>query len=143
MQSGSVNAQVFLSLDEGCEIEAQMTKEAVRELGLARGQEVVALIKAPAVFLLADPATRTSVANHLSGVVSRIQEGTVNPEVVLDLPLTRSRHITAVVTMASVETLGSKVGSPATAAFQSSSPSWFSLESARSARNDVIPPGPI
>jgi molybdate transport system regulatory protein len=121
IQSGVVSAQVFLSLDDDCEIEAQITTDSVRELGLAAGQEVVALVKAPAVFLLSDTTIRTSVNNHLTGVVSRIQNGALNAEVVLDLPLKRVRHVTAIVTMQAVAALGLKVGSPATAAFQATS----------------------
>lgn len=121
VRSGPINAQVFLALDEECEIEAQVTTDAVKELSLAPGQEVVALVKAPAVFLLGGTGMRTSVNNHLTGVVSRIQEGAVNAEVVLDLPLKRTRHVTSVVTMQAVASLGLKVGSPATAAFQATS----------------------
>jgi molybdate transport system regulatory protein len=118
---GPVNAQVFLTLDHNCQIEAQVTGDAARELRLSPGGDVVALVKAPAVFLLGDPSTRTSVSNHLTGVVSRIQDGAVNAEVVLDLPLTRARHVTSIVTMQAVASLGLRVGSPATAAFQASS----------------------
>ena len=121
VESGAVSAEVFLSLDEECEIEAQVTTDAIKELGLAPGQAVVALVKAPAVFLLTDTKVRTSVSNHLTGVVSRIQEGAVNAEVVLDLPLKRTRHVTSVVTMRAVEALGLAVGSTATAAFQATS----------------------
>lgn len=121
IELGAVSAQVFLALDEDCEIEAQVTTEAVSELRLAPGHEVVALVKAPAVFLLSDTSVRTSVSNHLTGVVSRIQEGAVNAEIVLDLPLKRTRHVTAVVTMRAVRSLSLKVGSPAAAAFQATS----------------------
>src|SRR5262245_35160851 len=96
IQTGPVSAQVILSLDERCEIEAQITTAAVRDLGLSPGREVVALVKAPAVFLLGATRVRTSVSNHLEGVVSRLHPGAVNAEVVLDLPLQRARHVTSV-----------------------------------------------
>jgi molybdopterin-binding protein len=67
---------------------------------------VIALVKAPAVFLLSDPDTRTSVSNHLTGVVSRIREGPVNAEVVADLPLPRVRHVTSIVTTPALAALG-------------------------------------
>jgi len=118
---GSVSAQVFLTLDRSCQIEAQVTADAARELRLSSGVEVVALVKAPAVFLLGDTNARTSVSNHLTGVVSRIQEGAVNAEVVLDLPLTRTRHVTSIITMQAVASLALRAGSSATAAFQASS----------------------
>jgi molybdopterin-binding protein len=68
-----------------------------------------------------DTSARTSVSNHLTKVVSRIQEGAVNAEVVLDLPLTRTRHVTSIITMQAVASLALSVGSPATAAFQATS----------------------
>jgi molybdate transport system regulatory protein len=118
---GPVSAQVFLALDDDCELEAQITSDSVRHLGLSAGREVIALVKAPAVFLLSDPDTRTSVSNHLSGIVSRIHQGSVNAEVVVDLSLTRTRHVTSVVTTQAVAALGLKVGSTVTAAFQATS----------------------
>lgn len=54
-------------------------------------------------------------------MVSRIHEGSVSAEVVVDLQLTHTRHITAVVTTKAVASLGLTVGSIVTAAFQSSS----------------------
>ncbi len=80
VEAGPVNALVFLALDEDCELEAQITSDSVKQLDLAPGREVVALVKASAVFLLSDRDARTSVGNHLTGVVSRIHEGPVSAE---------------------------------------------------------------
>src|SRR5262245_36278885 len=121
IEAGPVNALVFLALDEGCVVEAQITSDSVKRLELSPGREVIALIKAQAVFLLADRDNRTSVSNHLTGVISRIHKGPVNTEIVVDLPLTRVRHITAVITTQAVASLGLGVGSAVTAAFQASS----------------------
>jgi molybdate transport system regulatory protein len=121
VEVGPVSAQVFLALDLTCQLEAVITSDSVKSLGLSQGQEVIALVKAPAIFLLSDPSVRTSVSNHLTGIVSRIHEGAVNAEVVVDLPLKRARHITAVVTTQAVASLGLKVGSSVTAAFQGTS----------------------
>ena len=121
IEVGPINAQVFLVLDEGCELEAQITSDSVKQLGLAPGREVIALVKAPAVFLLSDPGARTSVSNHFTGIISRVHEGPVNTEVVVDLPLTRTRHVTSVITTQAVAALRLKVGSEVTAAFQSTS----------------------
>jgi molybdate transport system regulatory protein len=90
-------------------------------LELSTGREVIALIKAPAVFLLADRDNRASVSNHLTGVVSRIHRAPVNTEVVVDLPLARVRHITAVVTTQAVASLRLSVRSAVTVALQASS----------------------
>ncbi len=90
-------------------------------LDLSPGREVIALVKAPAVFLITDKEKRTTDTNYLTGVVSRLNKGPVNSEVVVDLPLARVRHVTAIVTTQSATSLGLKVGSAVTAAFQSSS----------------------
>lgn len=121
IDAGQVSAQVFLALDDDCELEAQITTDSVKHLALSPGSEVIALVKAPAVFLLSDRHTRTSVGNHLTGMVSRIHTGPVNAEVVVDLPLARTRHITSVVTTQAVSSLGLQVGSTVTAAFQATS----------------------
>ena len=121
IEIGSVSAQVFLALDEGCELEAQITSDSVKQLALIPGREVIALVKAPAVLLLSDKDVRTSVSNHFTGIVNRMHEGPVNAEVVVDLPLIRTRHITSVVTTQAVAALRLKVGSPVTAAFQATS----------------------
>jgi molybdate transport system regulatory protein len=118
----SVDALVFLALDDACEIEAQVTTDSVRRLDLSPGREAIALVKAPAVFLFPpDRDERTAGTNYLSGVVSRIHKGPVNSEVVVDLPLSRVRHITSVVTTREAAASGLKAGSPVTAAFHASS----------------------
>jgi molybdate transport system regulatory protein len=117
----SVDAQVFLALDDDCELECQITTDSVKRLDLSPGREAVALVKAPAVFLITDQDERTADTNYLTGVVSRIHKGPVNSEVVVDVPLSRVRHVTAVITTQAAASLDLKVGSPVTAAFQASS----------------------
>lgn len=121
IETGPVSALVFLALAPGCELVAQITAESAKELGLSPGCEVVALVKAPAVFLLGDRDARTSVGNHLTGVVSRVHRGPVSTEIVVDLPVARARHLTAVISTHAHDELGLKVGTTVTAAFQASS----------------------
>lgn len=125
--SGPVSAQVGLALDETCELQAMLTNDSMVDLRLAPGTEVLALVKAQAVFLLGDTGIRTSVSNHPSGIVSRIQREPVNSEVSVDLPLRHMRHVTAVVTSESVAALALEIGLPVTAAFQASSVSLATL----------------
>lgn len=119
--NGPITAQVYLSLGDGCEFQAQVTSDSVQRLALEAGREVIALVKAPAVFLMADATARTTVSNHLTGTVSRIHKGPVNSEVVVDLQLAHTRHVTAVITTESLLALGLEVGATVTAAFQASS----------------------
>jgi len=58
-------------------------------------------------------ATQRPVAGGVPPICHTAQE--------VDLPLTRVRHVTAVVTTRAVALLGLEIGSPVTAAFQASS----------------------
>lgn len=119
--TGPITAQVYLALGDDCAFQAQVTSDSVQRLELDAGREVIALVKAPAVFLMVDATARTTVSNHLTGAVSRIHKGPVNSEVVVDLQLAHTRHLTAVITTESLIALDLTVGSTVTAAFQASS----------------------
>ncbi|HVY06969.1 MAG TPA: TOBE domain-containing protein [Burkholderiales bacterium] len=117
----AVDAQVYLSVGDDFEIQAQVTAESVKRLELVSGREVVALVKAPAVMLLAGKFRKSADTNYLAGSVSRLNKGPANTEVVVDVPLARVRHVTAVITSEDAASLGLKVGMPVTAAFPASS----------------------
>lgn len=130
LQEGDVNCQVLLALDEersasggaeAPELVATVTREAAGELALSAGREVVALVKASAVSLLGEAATRSRShgRNQLSGVVSRIESGPVNAEVVLDIGF--GKHITSVISAEGAEELDLKPGRKACALFKASS----------------------
>lgn len=121
LHAGPVNTQVHLALDKGMALEAQVTGESVTQLGLRPGQTVLALIKASAVTLLADPALRTSASNHLAGTIDRLHAGPVNCELVVRLDAEVPRHVTAVVTTESVQALGLAEGGRVGAVFQATS----------------------
>lgn len=117
----SVDARVYMAVDSDHEIEAHVTADSVKRLDLVPGREVIALVKAPAVSLLTGKFKSSADTNYMAGVVSRINKGPVNSEIVLDVALARVRHVTAIITTASATALGLKVGSQVTAAFQASS----------------------
>lgn len=62
---------------------------------------------------------RRSARNRLTGTLSRVQEGAVNTEVVIDLP--DGGAIAAIITNESAKNLGLAVGGTATAVFKASS----------------------
>lgn len=114
IELGPVSAQVTISLSGGGEIVAAMTTASAQRLKLKKGKEVLALIKASAVVLVADFAGwQLSARNQLAGTVSRIERGAVSSMVVLTLP--GGAAITATVTNDAVDALGLQVGSAATA----------------------------
>lgn len=116
---GETDCEVSMRLDAQQELVAVITRDSAEQLGLAIGTEVVALIKASAVLLLADEGLRASARNQLCGTVSRVLDGPVNAEVTLEVG--GGKTVTAVVTRESVSTLGLSEGSRACAVFKPSS----------------------
>ncbi|CAG9213001.1 Molybdenum transport protein ModE [Paraburkholderia tropica] len=120
---GAVNDEVSIALPGGQTLAAIVTRESAESLGLAVGSDVVALVKASSVLLVAGgadgEAARLSTRNRLGGTVSALRRGEVNAEVRLELA--GGVVIAAIVTDASVVALGLDVGVAATAAFKASS----------------------
>lgn len=119
IRHGAINDEVELQLKGGACIVAVITHQSTQSLELAPGKPAIALIKAPWVILATDlQGIRLSARNRMGGTVSRVQEGAVNSEVVVDLG--QGDHITAIVTSEAVGELGLKQGSPVTALFKAS-----------------------
>jgi molybdate transport system regulatory protein len=116
---GSVNDEVILSISDGVEIVAIITKPSVEHLGLKPGAPATALIKSSFVILAPDtPNLRTSARNQLSGEITSLEDGAVNSEVVLDIG--GGKRLTAVVTRESARELGLAVGGRAAALIKAS-----------------------
>ncbi|TBU96895.1 TOBE domain-containing protein [Stutzerimonas kirkiae] len=119
LQAGAVNAQVEIDLGQGDRLVSVVTQESVTALGLAIGKEVVAIVKAPWVLLMAEgEGVRLSARNLLSGVVKNVEAGAVNSEVTLTLP--GGAEVTSIVTREAVAELGLKPGAKATAVIKAS-----------------------
>jgi molybdate transport system regulatory protein len=118
VHKGAVNCDVVLDLGDGVTISANITNDAVEELGLKPGRDAVALIKASFVLLTPDVDTRISARNKLRGEVSEIIPGAVNAEV--KLKLAGERVLTAVITLDALEELNLVVGTPCTALVKAS-----------------------
>lgn len=120
IRTGAVNDEIELEIVGAQKIIAIITHESTVNLGLEVGSEAFALIKAPSVIIMTDDGgARISARNRLTGTVSRVQEGAVNAEVVIDLP--GGGAIAAIVTNESASNLGLAVGGKATAVFKASS----------------------
>ncbi|WP_213878717.1 TOBE domain-containing protein [Pseudomonas sp. dw_358] len=115
---GAVNAEVELTFG-GEKLVAVVTMASVQSLGLVVGKDAVALIKAPWVMLMTDAGGyRLSARNCLEGTVSRVIEGAVNDEVVVQLP--SGAEVFSVVTRAAAEELGLAPGVAVTAVIKAS-----------------------
>ncbi len=107
IKEGLINAEVEIATSGGDKIVAMLTDASVKSLGLANGKEVVAVIKAPWVVLLAGtPEYRFSARNQLKGVVSEVVKGAVNSQV--KVTLSGGSTITASITNEAVAELGLK-----------------------------------
>lgn len=119
LRSGAVNDEVIVELQGGDRITAVITQESTQHLGLKRGSDVVALIKAPWV-IIADTgdSLKLSAQNRLSGTIVKLQRGAVNAEVILQL--SGGTTVCAIISNDSAEELGLAEGKAATAIFNAS-----------------------
>ena len=120
VRNGVVDAEVTIGLEPDMQVTARVTKQSAENLGLGLGREVLALVKASSILLLADEDERISVRNRFRGQIATIQEGPVNAEVTLNL--TGARYVvTAVINQECVRRMELSVGKTVTAAFEASS----------------------
>ena len=116
---GAVNAEVTLRVSDAVMIVAVITRESVRDLGLAPGREATAIIKSSFVILAkGDQPLAVSARNRLVGKVLRHEAGAVSDEVVLDLGA--GKTITATITRESGKTLRFEPGERAQALVKAS-----------------------
>src|SRR3546814_6852230 len=118
---GAVNDEVELGLCGGGVLTATVTHTSSETLGLRKGAEAIALIKASAIIIAVDDGVplKLSARNQLHGTVSALRPGAVNSEVALALQ--GGNVVTAIITNASAEALELREGSAAIALFKASS----------------------
>lgn len=117
LHAGAVYAEVEIELKGGQTLVASVTSESAAALGLAPGQHVLALVKAPQIILVTDFGDyRLSARNQLPGEVVDVKPGAVNAEI--GIRLKSGDLMAATVTNESVENLGLKKGQPVTAVFK-------------------------
>jgi len=120
VRAGAVNDEVELTLAGGARLVAVVTRDSVQALGLRPHMTAMALVKSSSVLLATElDGTRLSARNQMPGTVSAVTPGGVNAEVLVDID--GGSRIAAVVTQASVQSLGLAVGVRATAFFKASS----------------------
>lgn len=116
IEADALNADVAVAVSDSTTIHALVTASSLRDLGLVVGREAIVLIKAP--FVMIAPGTEppaVSVANRIAGTIARIELGTVNAEVVLDVG--GGKSIAASITARSADALALAEGAPAIALF--------------------------
>ncbi len=110
IQHGAVNSDLLLDIGGADRLYVQITRASAETMALAAGSEVVALIKASWVTLVAgDDNIRSSAQNCLRGEVSQLLPGAVNAEVSLNLD--GGRSLTAIVPLPALTQLELAPGS--------------------------------
>lgn len=116
---GAVNAEVLMDLTDDQQLVAIITNRSVKNLDLASGKEVFALVKSSFVILTPeDGPSKTSARNRLCGDVVQRDDGAVNSEIVLDLG--GGKTIAAIITKKSADTLDLMPGERACALIKAS-----------------------
>jgi molybdate transport system regulatory protein len=117
---GSVNDDVEITLHSGDRITAIITHESSESLGLKKGAEVIALVKASSVLIgKGRSRLKLSARNQLAGTVTRLTRGAVNSEVVVQLR--EGYTVAAVITNESASELELAEGQKVWAIFKASS----------------------
>ncbi|WP_198305999.1 TOBE domain-containing protein [Arcobacter vandammei] len=115
---GAVNAEVKIKLKSGNSLVSIITNSSTENLGLAIGDEVIAVIKSSNVLLSTQTNLKLSARNCLKGTIEAINLGAVNAEVVVNIG--NDDKIVSIVTVNSVENMGLKVGTKVDAVIKAS-----------------------
>ena len=117
---GAVNDEVELTLNGGAKIVAVVTHASKQAMGLVKGKEAVALIKAPWVILSSvDCGLVFSARNQFAGEVSALLKGAVNSTV--HIKTDQGITLTSVITNESAEEMALSNGSRVIALIKASS----------------------
>jgi len=113
---GAVMATVKVRLDGGQDLTAAITLEAVKELGLAEGSAVRAMMKSTEVALATGRVEGLSIRNQLPGTVSDVATGGAMATVKVTVD---GGELTSAITNDAVSDLGLTAGSPVVALIKS------------------------
>ncbi|MBC3842153.1 adenylate kinase [Streptacidiphilus sp. 4-A2] len=116
VQRGEVMATVRTRLAGGQDITSAVTLEAVRELRLAEGSAVQAMVKATDVSVATGPVTGLSIRNQIAGTVADVATGGAMATVRITIA---GGELTAAITKDAVDDLGLAAGTPVVALIKS------------------------
>ena len=113
---GAVNAVVTIAVGND-RIKADITMDAVKDLGLTAGKEAYAIIKASSVMFATQEVSGISARNQLKGEITEVKEGAINGHVTINLA--DGSRVKGSITNEAIEQLGLKVGDAAVAIIKS------------------------
>lgn len=105
---GAINTEVTVSLAGGEEISSIITNASVANLAIQPQLQVLVVVKASSVMLMTPGDVQLSARNQLQGVVKDVHVGSVNTEVVVELP--GGTEMVSIITRRAVEALGLQPG---------------------------------
>lgn len=115
-----ISAQVRIQVGKDLNIVSSITREAVETLGLTKGVQALAFIKASSIIIGKNmDGIKMSARNVLKGKIVRLEHETVGAEVGLELPT--GQNITATITAESMKRLELELGQEVVAMFKASS----------------------
>ncbi|GAA2663184.1 TOBE domain-containing protein [Streptomyces lunalinharesii] len=114
--AGEAMASVKVRLAGGQDITAAITTDAVKDLGLAEGSAVTALVKSTEVALATRPVEGISIRNQLAGTVTDVSTGGAMGAVNVAV---EGGGLTAAITKDAVEELGLASGTAVVALIKS------------------------
>ncbi|MFG2485469.1 molybdopterin-binding protein [Streptomyces virginiae] len=114
--AGEAMASVKVRLVGGQDITAAITTDAVKDLGLAEGSSVKALVKATEVALATGPVEGISIRDQLAGTVTDVATGGAMGSVKVSV---EGGELTAAITKDAVEALGLASGTSVVALIKS------------------------
>ncbi|RQW85372.1 MAG: LysR family transcriptional regulator [Geobacter sp.] len=118
--TGEVRSEVTLALKGGEQIVAIITNESVLSLGLAKGIDAYAIVKAGSVILgVGRQKMKVSIRNKLRGKIVSLAPGAVNTEVKVEIE--GENTISAIITNECAKVLSLKTGDAVWAMFKASS----------------------
>jgi molybdate transport system regulatory protein len=106
--TGEAMATVKARLDGGQEITAAVTADAVKDLGLAEGAAVCAMMKSTEVSLATGPVAGLSIRNQIPGTVVDVAAGAAMATVKVSV---EGGELTAAITKDAATELGLEAGS--------------------------------
>lgn len=112
IQEGAVNGVVTIDLHD-TKVKADITMDAIRDLGLEVGKSAYAIIKASSVMFATDEIKGISARNQLRGKVVEVKEGAVNGHVTIEFAC--GCKVKGSITNEAIEQLGLKEGNEAVA----------------------------
>ena len=113
VKEGAVKAVVAICRGSHSPIKADITMEAVKDLGLEEGKECLAIVKATNVMFASEKIAGISARNQIEGKVVSVKEGAVNGHVTIEDA--DGVKISGSITNESIEQLGLKEGGTAVA----------------------------